>query len=901
MLPWLVIPLIGLWALSQLFPPAFRFEITSPRLACVVVLVVTLGWYEVLMPKLSAWRARRNARLRERKRFEAIEMQKLRKTATRRCRNCLTPYRDQNPCGGKFMCSYCGHVSKRPILDLHVPPGLGLSNSGILRDLVGKGGKIWSDNRWMCGQDWLENGNWIGGRGSFVSKSDSWSKTGGGGFLGVDQCLAEKLYSRVYAFACKALTSFFLSIMWLCRKVFRISSSRSDASMDAERRAMMDKRGENGGNCQESKGEKARRKAEEKRLARLEKELAEEEERKQREEVARLVEERRKLRDEKMEAEKDLGKGSPSAKVRDSKREAEKKRQEKKKERDRGSSRSNSDAEELDKRQGKESARNRQGDDDRRHQHKNGPESIKTHNAEVIHGFKGASSSSHNHGNVSTRYLDRMRGTFLSSSRAFTGGVFFGKSNATNIPREQKSNTTIDPLHNASRRELSQPDRIPGKLNPNGDDRSMNRPVLIEPQPLTAPKKSWQQLFTRSSPPSSNVISRPIVKPQAEILSPSCQTSDVQSFDNPISFGLPSPFTLTSFPCGPTSCSTTIPSSPRAMHTRIGDGTSLLLAEELENFEDPCYVPDPVSLLGPVSESLDDFQLEVDLGFVSDTGLDNPCVVKNVNASSQVTRPSPIESPISRLRVPEERHAGSFLFPNTPNAQDMRTVPMNVSNNANEVGTWQMWNSSPLGQAGLSLIGSPTNWRLSTDLNTSNVPPTPPKTMASLFKNDEQLHSVCHSPHTVYTGSCQNGGTLSTVLPGSAESRYSKAPFGTYAGGESQFSLKSEDAAQGEVTYRSPNATATNHPFASSPPNWAKKEDWTSQRPGEAFGNSPMASASVGGLYSTPNGYMFPCMAFDQALLVCKSDAVGCYKWLLHKISLVTSSNCIQKFTICAD
>ncbi|XP_059305263.1 uncharacterized protein LOC132056878 [Lycium ferocissimum] len=846
MLPWLVIPLIGLWALSQLFPPAFRFEITSPRLACVCVLVFTLGWYEVVMPKLSSWRARRNARLRERKRFEAIEMQKLRKTATRRCRNCLTPYRDQNPGGGKFMCCYCGHISKRPILDLPVPPGLGISNSGILRDLVG--------NRWMYGQDWLENGNWVGG--SFVSKPDSWSKTSGG-FLGVDHCLAEKSYSRVFAFACKALTAFFLSIMWLCRKVFRISSSGSDASMDAERRAMMDNRGENGGNCQESKGEKARRKAEEKRLARLEKELAEEEERKQREEVARLVEERRRLRDEKMEAaEKERGKGPPSAKLRDSKREAEKKRQEKKKERDRGSSKSNSDVEELDKRQGKESARNRQSDGDRRHQHKNGPESSKTHSAEVVHGFKGGSSSSHNHGNVGTRYLDRMRGTFLSSSRAFTGGGFFGKNNVTNIPREQKCNTTIDPVHNASRRELSQPDRLPGKLNPNGDDRSMNQPVLIEPQPSTAPKKSWQQLFTRSSTPSSNVISRPSVKPQAEIQSPSSQTPAVQSFDNPISFGLPSPFTLTSFPCGPTSCSTTIPSSPRAMHPRIGDGTSQLFAEELENFEDPCYVPDPVSLLGPVCESLDDFQLEVDLGFVSDTGLDKPCAVKNVNTSSEMTRPSPIESPISRMRVPEERHAGSFLFRNTPNAQEMRTVPMNVSNNSNDVGTWQMWNSSPLGQAGLSLIGAPTNWRLSTDLNTSNVPPTPPRTMASLFKNDEQLHSVCHPPHTVYTGSCQNGGTLSTVLPGSAESRFSKAPFGTYAGGESQFSLKSEDAAQSEMTYRSPNATATNHPFASSPPNWAKKE-WTSQRRREDFGSSPMASASVGGLYSTPNVQSF--------------------------------------------
>ncbi|PHT59756.1 hypothetical protein CQW23_02119 [Capsicum baccatum] len=322
------------------------------------------------MLKLSSWRTRTDARLRERKRSEAIEIQKLRITATKRCRNCLTPYRDQNPGGGKFICSYCGHISKRPILDLSVPPGLGLSNSGILRDLVGKGGKI------LNGKVWSDK-----------------------------------------------------------RKIFRITSSRSNASIDAEQRAMMDKRCENRGNCQESRGEKAKRKAEKKRLARLEKKLAEEKERKQREEVARLVEEFMRSRDEKMEAEKEWGKGSPSAKVWDSKREIEKKQQEKKKERDRGSSK------------------------------------------KVIH--EGGSSSSHNHGNVGTRYLDRMQGTFLSSSRAFTGGGFFGKNNATNIPREQKSNTTIDPVYNSFRRELSQSDRIPGKLNPSEDDRSVNRSVSL--------------------------------------------------------------------------------------------------------------------------------------------------------------------------------------------------------------------------------------------------------------------------------------------------------------------------------------------------------------------------------------------------------------------------------------
>ncbi|CAA3032256.1 stress response NST1 [Olea europaea subsp. europaea] len=96
--------------------PFFRFEIASPRLAHVFVLLVTLFWYEILMPRLFAWRVWWNARLKERKRLEAIEIQKLRKDALRRCWNCLTVYRDQNPRGGKFTCSYCGHISKRLVL-----------------------------------------------------------------------------------------------------------------------------------------------------------------------------------------------------------------------------------------------------------------------------------------------------------------------------------------------------------------------------------------------------------------------------------------------------------------------------------------------------------------------------------------------------------------------------------------------------------------------------------------------------------------------------------------------------------------------------------------------------------------------------------------------------------------
>lgn len=486
MLPWLVIPLIGLWALSQILPPAFRFEITSPRLACVFVLLVTLFWYEILMPQLSAWRVRRNARLREKKRFEAIELHKMRKTATRRCRNCLTAYRDQNPGGGRFMCSYCGHISKRPVLDLPVPPGgMGISNSGIIKDLVGKGGKIlngkgWSENGWMCGQDWLENGNWVGG--PIAGKSNYWRKNGSGIFGGDENCLAEKSYSGVVIFACKLLTSFFLSIRWLWRKIFRITSSGEDTSSDAEHRVMLAKRGENGANYHESRGEKARRKAEEKRQARLEKELLEEEERKQREEVARLVEERRRLRDEKTEAEKERGKTSPTIKEKDSKKEAERKRQERKKEKDKGSSKSNSDAEELEKKAGKENERKRDLDKrsevDRREHQKSGADIVKGHIMETGYGGKNASTNNFSRGNAGTRYLDRMKGTFLSSSKAFGGGSFFGKgANTPTVAKENKSNNSVDHFHHSAyKKDFHPSERVAGKI-PNGDDKNIGRPV----------------------------------------------------------------------------------------------------------------------------------------------------------------------------------------------------------------------------------------------------------------------------------------------------------------------------------------------------------------------------------------------------------------------------------------
>ncbi|XP_021893871.1 uncharacterized protein LOC110811627 [Carica papaya] len=785
MLPWLVIPLIGLWALSQLLPPAFRFEITSPRLACVFVLLVTLFWYEILMPQLSTWRARRNARLRERKRFEAIELQKLRKTATRRCRNCLTPYRDQNPGGGRFMCSYCGHISKRPVLDLPVPPGLGISNSGIIKDLVGKGGRIfngkgWTENGWTCGQDWLENGNWVGGP---ISGKSSYLRRNGI-FGGDDHCLAEKSYSGVVIFACKLLTSFFFSIRWLWRKIFRVSSSGDESSSDAGQRGILTKRGENGANFHESRGEKARRKAEEKRQARLEKELLEEEEKKQREEVARLVEERRRLRDEKMEAEKDRSKSSPPAKEKDSKKEAEKRRQERRKEKDKGSSKSNSDVEELEKRAGKETDRKRELDKknemDRREQ-KHGADHAKVQCTEVGHGhgMKNSSTINVSKGNTTNRYLDRMRGTFLSSSKAFGGGSFFGKGVNTpiTVTKENKSNSSVDHTHTSiQRRDQFPHDRVPGKSFMNGDDKNVSRPVLSEPQPRAAPKKSWQQLFTRSSsiPASSNVnvISRPNSKVQADAQGSKLpgHVSSMQTFDNPINFGLPSPFTLSTHSSG--SISSTLGFSPviEPIFPRVAEGSHEFIPEEPELFEDPCYVPDPVSLLGPVSESLDNFQLDLGAGFGANMGLERPLGLKNVSAASEISKPSPIESPLSRLRTADEKHNSPNWFSGTPKSQDVHVFPVDDSN-VNEKGTWQMWSSSPLGQDSLGLVGGQASWLLPAGQNRSNkedfVHQPAQKNMVSLFTNEDPLLPNAQSPGKAFPGNGRNGGKFSPVATSS--------------------------------------------------------------------------------------------------------------------------------------
>lgn len=268
-LRWLVIPVIILWTFSQMMPASLRFEITFLRLACVFVLLVSGGWREIIFPQLFAWRARRSALMRERKRVEAQMAAKQLKEAIRRCRNCLTAFRDQTPGSGRFMCAYCGHISRRPVLDLTGVP-------------LGKGGPGNIENYRR------------------ISRSNMGTVQGS---VRERKC-SEESYSGTFIFIVKVLEFSVFFIRWLSGKIQRERSLREGSALNSSCKADIQK-SEDKCNFHENKGEKARRKAKEKRQARLEKKMLEEEEKKQREEVARLVEERRRIRNEKLEVEKE--------------------------------------------------------------------------------------------------------------------------------------------------------------------------------------------------------------------------------------------------------------------------------------------------------------------------------------------------------------------------------------------------------------------------------------------------------------------------------------------------------------------------------------------------------------------------------------------------------------------
>ncbi|VAH93068.1 unnamed protein product [Triticum turgidum subsp. durum] len=772
MLPWLVLPLILLWALSQLLPAAYRFEVTSPRLACVSVLLLTLFWYEILLPRLSIWRARRSARLREERRAHALELQKLHKTATRRCRNCNNPYRDQNPGGGKFMCSYCGHVSKRPVLDL------------------GPAGKVPAG--WPCSQDWA---NAVGDPGYWLDL----------------QCSADNSYS---GFSWRLFSCFCTSMAWFWKKVFRFGSSVDSGGLGRDGR-MLTKAGDNGGKAEESRVDKAKRKAEEKRLARLEREMLEEEERKQREEMAKLVEERRRLRDEKAEAE-ERSKGATPVGEKDARKEAERRRQERRRKEDKGSSKSNSDCEDVERRVSREGERkrdfDRRNETDRRDAARVGTDGYKPNNFESnSQGSKIAQSK--------TKYFGRMTGGLLSSSRGFGGGSFFGRSAQAPVHQANKVTKPLIAATDQSIKRDTQPAATPAmvKSATAGETRNsltnFSRPVSPNMQAHpTGLKKSWHQLFSRSAAvsPCPDVTASAREK-NMQPAPNGAQISSAQNFlaqyppldstpklsQSMHSAGFPpvngasANMPLSHFPAG---------------HSPFGKVSEAALLEEPEQFEDPCYDPDAIALLGPVSESLDNFPPDWDSRFTLNDVTKQPHVRNPM--------PSPIESPLSRSRTVERNPIRPSHFSTAKGHNGSMSAEAN-----NEQGTWQMW-STPLVQDSLGLRGPQGQW---------------------LLPNTNQFnHGINHL----------NGGTRSPLSAGLNDNDLwlQKSPFQQLPLDTDSLFLShdmSENAIHSDLGFGSPNKTARAHPFGPPDPchSWSKEQ----LVPNGPQGASPVRLPPTGG------------------------------------------------------
>lgn len=780
------------------------------------------------MPHLSSWRARRAARLRERRRTEALELQKRRKTATRHCRNCHMPYRNQTPGGGRFMCSYCGHISKKPVLDLPGPT----AGPGMITDIVGKHG-------WLCDAD--GSCNLVGSVPKYWTGSDH-------------RCSAEVSYSGVMVFSCKLLSFIFSSMRWLCGKFFRFGSSNEERSSDSDHRGSS-RKGEIAGNFQESRGEKARRKAEEKRQARLEKEMLEEEERKQKEEVARLVEERRRLRDDKMVAEKERSKGSTLDGDKDGRKEIDRRR-DRRKEKDKASCKSNSDGEGLEKRSSRESERKQEfvkkSENERFDLRKSMVDNYKSHALHGVYGSKALVNKS--------RYFDGMKGSFLSSSRGFGGSSFFGrntqKSAAVAKLVKPATGFTDHAQNTVKRRDAHSVAHVVGKstssAGENAYEANLGQPAATDVGPKTVFKRSWQQLFTRSSSvsPNSDSKSSTHVDNTVQLFAQGDQQSHqncvpcYSTTQNQVEFGIASPFmayppTSTLFVSNPISHIV-----PETEFPPLKEPLQGSLSEDAELFEDPCYVPDPISLLGPVSESLDNFPLDLEAEFTAKAKTEQSPPLKCVYASAEANKPSPIEFRLPKLHVLEEMHTQSGQLFCTPSSD--------VSSNMHEQSTWQMW-GGPWAQEGLGLIGCPSSLFSSVVHNNSqpqdvlhSLPHNPMRPSISKNHSIQRVHTINHQ---------QTGGTYSPLDPSLDGNGIwlQNSPFQSSLrvdGDDRLLPLNvMDDITRNESTYSSPNIPTSVHSVETHQASSWSKDNLVSYSSQEAV-NMNSGSVNVGSLFS---------------------------------------------------
>jgi X-X-X-Leu-X-X-Gly heptad repeat protein len=319
----------------------------------------------------------------------------------------------------------------------------------------------------------------------------------------------------------------------------------------------------------------------------------------------------------------------------------------------------------------------------------------------------------------------------------------------------------------------------------------------------TGVKKSWHQLFSRSA----SVSPYPTVTASAREMNllPEPNGAQINSAQNflaqypPLDSKLSQSMHSTGFPpVNGEPANIPLSHSP-AGHLPFFKEAEAALLEEPEQFEDPCYDPDAIALLGPVSVSLDNFPPDWDSRFVLNDIPKEPHVRNPM--------PSPIECPLSRLRTVEENPMKSSHFSTAKGHNG------SVSTEAtNEQGTWQMW-STPLVQDSLGLRGPQAQWFL-------------PNTNQPNHGANQLNHGTNQLNHGVNR---LGGGTRSPLGAGLDDnglwlqrSPFQQLPLDT----ESLFLSHnvSENAIHNDFGFGSPNKAARVHPFRSPDPghSWSK-------------------------------------------------------------------------------
>lgn len=347
----------------------------------------------------------------------------------------------------------------------------------------------------------------------------------------------------------------------------------------------------------------------------------------------------------------------------------------------------------------------------------------------------------------------------------------------------------------------------------------------------TAPKKSWHQLFTRSSAvspePDTNSITLGNLNCQLEAKS-SVDQRVLPSYPIDTQFNFQHPQSLSGY-CSPNGLlnGNMVPNVvDESMFPHIKEPLGNTVGEDAELFEDPCYVPDAFSLLGPFSDQLDKLTLELGTGSVDNSAVEDPHVLKNVTAPTEVSKPAPIESPLSRLRASEGRQ-----FSRTPKSQKSHASNMDDSGNVQGQGTWQMW-GTPSAQDGLGLAGGPSSWFSPVVQRKSNQekvshPLGHNHIMSSIAT--ESPHPSIFAPQKASVASLQNGGTFSPLGPSLNRNDpwVQNSPFQSPlpVDGESRF-LPLDligNIAPNEALYSSPKSSAIVHPFEVPSANgWSK-------------------------------------------------------------------------------